>query len=682
MAKADISAKIGVDGASEFKKQLNDIDSSLKVLGSEMKIVTAEFGRNAKSEEALTKSNEILERSAIELRNKLELQTQALIEQAREYGEADAKTKRMQTDVNNTQAALAKAERQMQLNNQALEELANSTDNAGDEFEETGKQAADFADVLKANVIGNVVTKGIEALGTAIKKVGKAMKDTVVDAAKYADEINTMAKTTGLSTDTLQEFQYMSGLVDVDLSTITGSLSKLTKNMNTARKGTGDAATAFKNLNINITNADGSLRDNEEVFGEVLDKLGQMTNETERDAAAMAIFGKSAQELNPLILAGSDALAAYAQEAHDVGYVMDEEALGSLNSVNDSFDRMKAVVDGAKNQLAQALAPTIEDVAGKLQDWISSVDWEAVGDKIKQVADDIKSFFSFISENGDTIIAILAGIAAGFIAWNVTELVMGLVGAIKAFQTANEGATIAQAALNVVMNANPIGIVITALSALVAAIIVLWNTNEDFRNWCINAWSSITEWIKTTINNVKTWINNTWESIKQTLTSAFNFFIDIGTNIAKGIWEGISNATKWLINKITGWFNDVVGAVKRFLGIESPSKLFANEVGAMMAEGVAVGWDNEFGAVKDDIVGSMNSLLPDSSANIGVVSSMRPATNSGLADSVNAIGALMGGGNNGNLTILFEIDGREFSRAILPDFRLVQSQNPIIVNDF
>lgn len=681
MAGADIKAKIGVDGASEFKKQLKDIDSSLRVMGSEMKIVTAEFGRNAKSEEALTKQNEILERSIIELKAKLELQEKALIDQVRATDEADEKSKKMQIDVNNTKAALAKAERQMQLNNQALEDMANATDNAGDEFEETGKQAADFGDVLRANVIGNVITKGIEALGTAIKKAGKAMKDTVVDAAEYADEINTLSKQTGLSTDTLQEFKYMSGLIDVDLSTITGSLSKLTRNMNTARKGTGDAATAFKNLGVNITNADGSLRDNEEVFGEVLDKLGLMTNETERDAAAMAIFGKSAQDLNPLILAGSEAIAQYAQEAQNVGYVLDEDALGSLNSVNDSFDRMKGVIDGAKNQLAQALAPTIEDIAGKMQEWVASVDWDAVGEKIKTIAEDIKSFFDFLSENGDTIIAIIAGIAAGFIAWNVTSLVMGLVEAIKAFQLANEGATIAQAALNVVMNANPIGIIITALSALVAAIVVLWNTNEDFRNWCINAWSSVTEWIRTTVNNVINWIKTAWEDIKSFFSNIGDWFKNIGHNIVTGIWEGIKNATQWLIGKITGWFDDVVGAVKRFLGIESPSKVFADEVGAQMAAGVAVGWDNEFGAVKNDIVGSMNSLLPDSTANIGVVSSMRPATNSGLADSVNALGMMMGG-SGGNLTIQFNVNGREFSRAILPDFRLVSSQNPIIVNDF
>lgn len=864
--KADIGAKIGIDGAAEFKKQINDIDSSLKVLGSEMKIVTAEFGRNAKTEEALTKQNEILERRTIELKNKLELQTKALIEQVNATSEADETSKRMQIAVNNTTAELAKAEKQLKDNASAIDKLGEETEESGAEFKNAGKEAASFGDVLKANVLGDLIIKGVEALATGVKKLGKAFKDAIVDGAAYADEIATMSAQSGLSTDTLQEFKYMADLMDVDLNTITGALSKLTKNMNSARKGTGDTAAAFEKLDVNITNADGSLRDNEAVFNDTLEALGNVANETERDALAMQIFGKSAQELNPLIVAGVDTIAQYAQEAHDMGYVLDSEALESLNNVQDSFDRLHAATDGVKNQLAQALAPTIEEVAGKLQNWIAGVNWEDVSAKINNVADGIKTFFSFVSENGDTIIAILAGIAAGFVAWNVTEMVMGLVGAIMAFQTANEGATIAQAALNAVMNANPIGIIITALSALVAAIIVLWNTNEDFRNWVLQAWEDVKNWIKKAVEDVVNWITQAWEDIKSFFKNAPKWFIDIGTNIVKGIWEGIKNAASWLIGKITGFFNDIVSGVKNILGIRSPSRVFA-EIGRYMAEGLGEGWEegakpvfqkvvddikagytkafdsargtinsqiklfddfaaaisedtntaekmlerwatqtenlskytenlkraaeygldkglieslsdgsaqsagylstiiqkieglgaesaeaaafiNDFNAgfsatasAKDDfaqtvasmrdeigyelsqmpeewltagedMVNSMiegldmessslynkvteivknalykaresiGTLLPTSSANAGVISAMQgTGVTNAMAESVNALGALSGA-SQGDLTIQMVIDGREFSRAILPDFRLVQAQNPIIVNDF
>lgn len=678
----DIGPKIGIEGEREFQNQLKNVNQAVKTLGSEMKLVTAEFTNNAKSEEALTKKNDVLERTISTLNDKLELQQKALKASADEYGEADAKTMRLQQAVNETKAAMAKAQAQVEQNTKAMDELTDATDDAGDEFDDAGKQAASFGDVLRANVIGDVIMKGVEALANGIKKAGQALKDVVVDSAAYADDMLTLADKTGLSTDELQEFKYMANLVDTELSTITGSLTKLTTNMNTAKKGTGTAADAFKKLGVQITNSDGTLRDNQDVFMEVIGALGEISNETERDAMAMQLFGKSAQDLNPLINAGADTIAAYAEEAHKMGYVLDGETLQSLGNVQTSFDKLHLLTDSIKNQLGTALAPIVEDLTGKFTAWAQSVDWDAVGQKIKNVADGIKTFFEFVSENGDTIVTVLAAIAAGFVAFEVTGLIMSLVEAIKAFQLANEGASIAQAALNVVMSANPIGIVIAALSALVAAVVVLWNTNEDFRNWCINAWNDIINWINNAVNDVVEWVSTAWENIKNFFINAPQFFKDLGRNIIEGIWNGIKNMTQWLINKITGFFGDVVSSVKRFLGIASPSKVFAT-IGEQMAAGLAVGWDKEFKDVAGDINGSMSSLLPESSANAGVVSAMRgTGVTSAMADGVNALGSLLGFNGNGDLNIQFNVNGREFYRATLADFRLVQSQNPVILNDF
>lgn len=671
----DIGPRIGLQGEDEFRKQLLNVNQSLKTLGSEMKLVTAEFSANEKSEDALTRKNEVLTKTVSALNDKLSQQEAMLAESVRVYGEADTKTLKWQQAVNETKEALAKTQNEIKQNADAIDHLGDETDETGTQFKKAGKEAASFGDVLKANVLGDLIIKGVDALVNGIKKLGGALKEAVLDGAKFADEINTLAKQTGLSTDQLQEFRYMSGLIDVDLNTITSSMSKLTRSM---ASGSKDTAAAFAKIGVAVKDADGNLRNNKDVFNEVIDALGRMTNETERDALAMQLFGKSAQDLNPLILAGSAAITQFAQEAHDMGYVMDESSLNSLNSVQDAIDRVKMAGESVKNNLAQALAPTIEELAAKLQDFIANIDWSSVGEKIQAVADKIKEFFNFVSENGSTIAAVLAAIGAGFVAWNVASMVMGLVEAIKAFQLANEGATVAQAALNVVLSANPIGIVITAVAALVAAIITLWNTNEDFRNWCINTWNNVIDWINTAVNNVVTWVSNAWENIKNFFINAPQWFLTLGENIAQGLWDGIKNCTKWLIDKIVGWFNNIVDSVKAFLRCGSPSKLFADEIGAQMAAGVAVGWNKEFNNVRRDIDGSLETLLPDSTANIGVRASMQPATNAGLAESVNAIGTLMGGGN-GNLNIVIQADGREFYRATLEDFRLIQSENPVIV---
>ena len=671
----DIGPRIGLQGEDEFRKQLLNVNQSLKTLGSEMKLVTAEFSANEKSEDALTRKNEVLTKTVSALNDKLSQQEAMLAESVRVYGEADTKTLKWQQAVNETKEALAKTQNEIKQNADAIDHLGDETDETGTQFKKAGKEAASFGDVLKANVLGDLIIKGVDALVNGIKKLGGALKEAVLDGAKFADEINTLSKQTGLSTDQLQEFRYMSGLIDVDLNTITSSMSKLTRSM---ASGSKDTAAAFAKIGVAVKDADGNLRNNKDVFNEVIDALGRMTNETERDALAMQLFGKSAQDLNPLILAGSAAITQFAQEAHDMGYVMDESSLNSLNSVQDAIDRVKMAGESVKNNLAQALAPTIEELAAKLQDFIANIDWSSVGEKIQAVADKIKEFFNFVSENGSTIAAVLAAIGAGFVAWNVASMVMGLVEAIKAFQLANEGATIAQAALNVVLSANPIGIVITAVAALVAAIVTLWNTNEDFRNWCINTWNNVIDWINTAVNNVVTWVSNAWENIKNFFINAPQWFLTLGENIAQGLWDGSKNCTKWLIDKIVGWFNNIVDSVKAFLRCGSPSKLFADEIGAQMAAGVAVGWNKEFNNVRRDIDGSLETLLPDSTANIGVRASMQPATNAGLAESVNAIGTLMGGGN-GNLNIVIQADGREFYRATLEDFRLIQSENPVIV---
>lgn len=88
-------------------------------------------------------------------------------------------------------------------------------------------------------------------------------------------------------------------------------------------------------------------------------------------------------------------------------------------------------------------------------------------------------------------------------------------------------------------------------------------------------------------------------AIVQGIGALMGSIIDIGKNIVEGIWEGIKGAASWLIGKVTGFFNDIVGSVKDFLGIHSPSKLFRDEIGRNIGLGVAEGLeDSENEAVK------------------------------------------------------------------------------------
>ena len=269
---------------------------------------------------------------------------------------------------------------------QSLKDVTEQTEKASKENEELSNS------FFNASVKSELFIKGAELAGEAVKKLIGFIADAIKASSEFADTILTESTVTGLSTDALQEYYYMAELVDVSVGTITGSLSKLTKQMYSAKDGTGSAAEYFDALGVSVVDADGNLRDNNEVFDEIIDKLGQVSNDTERDAIAMGIFGKSAQELNPLIAQGSDNLQAFRDEAHQMGYVLDGEALSSLGAVDDAFQRSSLFIDSIKNQIGEGLAPVIVDIAEKFTAWAQSVDWNMLGQIIGEFINAIVVF--------------------------------------------------------------------------------------------------------------------------------------------------------------------------------------------------------------------------------------------------------------------------------------------------
>lgn len=499
-----IGPKIGIEGENEYRQALRDINTGIKTLGTEMQAVTSAFYGQEKSIRSLTAENDVLERTIYSLEEKLNLQKKMLQEAANAYGEASEKTQAWQQKVNLTTAELNKAKVKLAENEKAMQGLSEETD-------EAAKSTSVFSDVLKADLLSEAIKTGIKAVASGIREIGQAFADTVKDSAAYADNILTLATNTGIAAETLQEYQYMAELTDTSLETITGSMAKLIRNMQNAKNGTGNAAAAFAAMGVSVTDANGELRDNEEVFTEVIDKLGKMSNETQRDAYAMDIFGKSAQDLNSLIAVGKDGIAAFAKEAHDMGYVLDEETLSSLGAVDDALVRLDNFMTMIKNTIGAALAPAVTELADELQEWAQSVDWEQVGQDVAEVGGAIKDFVMFVLENGSEILTVISGVGAGFATWKVVGLITSIVGAIKGFIGAAEGASAAQAALNLVMSANPIGIVVTAIAALVAAFVTAYKTNDEFREKVDAAWDAI----KSKIQAVTDWIKQRMDELRE-----------------------------------------------------------------------------------------------------------------------------------------------------------------------
>ena len=410
MAGPSINTKIKLDGEKEYKAALAEINSGLRVLKSELNLASEQFKDNAGSVDTLSKKNDILERSILTQQEKIEKLKEALQYAGKEYGESSEKTNGWKIALNNAEAELAKMQGELDANTDALKKMTSPLDKVRSAFAATKEQGGGVKEVLanlkgeftlstdSANGLGTALTDiaghfgiqlpesaskaasalnginagaalavtGIGLLAAAIVKAEKALISMTKESAEYAKEIKTISSVTGQSAESLQEFDYAAEMIGVSSDRIRDSLKETTNKMQEAATGTGDAYEAYNKLGVKITDVDGQLRSAEDVFYDTIDALGDMKNKTERDALAMDLMSESAQELNPLIEIGSDGLKQYAQEAHSMGYVLDNEALTALTEVDDAYQRLQKSQEGAKNQLSAEFAPYLTEFYEKI----------------------------------------------------------------------------------------------------------------------------------------------------------------------------------------------------------------------------------------------------------------------------------------------------------------------------
>lgn len=371
----NISTKFTLSGEKEYKQALSEIGNGMRVLDSEMRKVQSAYAKNADSVESLAAQNDVLERKISSQTEKIEYLKAALQQSAEKYGESDKRTMQWQTSLNNAEAELNNLNNKLDENKEKIEESGKETGNLGDvvsgltekfgiKLPEGMQKSMNSMGSLNASSVK--IAGGFAAMAIAIAKAEKALVSMTKESAAFADNIITLSMQTGQTTEQLQEFSYATELIDVSVDTLQGSLTKLTNNMQDTINGTGNAKASFEALGISVTDADGNMRSANDVFYETIDALGDVKNETERDAMAMDIFGRSAQDLNPLIIQGSDTLKAYAQEAHNVGYVLNNEELSALGAVDDAYQRLQKSQEGAKNQLSAEFAPYLTEFYEKI----------------------------------------------------------------------------------------------------------------------------------------------------------------------------------------------------------------------------------------------------------------------------------------------------------------------------
>lgn len=363
-----VGTKIELQGESDYKKALSEITDNLKLLNSEMKVVTTSFDKNNASTNDLSNKNDVLNKKLDE-QNKALAEAKKMLDEAKTSTDSNAETiAKWQIEVNKAQAEVNKTTQEIEKNTEVLNKMEDANVSNTQElkkFEEEEKKAGDsslkLGDIIKANLISEAIIGGIKALASGISNVASSMGDALKGGAEYADNILTLSTQTGIATDKLQKYQAVSELTDVSMDTLTGSMSKMVKGLETN-------ADNYKKLGVSIYDANGKLKDSEDIFNETLGALGKMKNETERDAMAMDLFGKSAQDLNPLIAMGTDGLNELMNSAEQMGAVLSEDGLSALGELDDQMQIFASTTGATGNILAVAFAPAVSSLIGNVND--------------------------------------------------------------------------------------------------------------------------------------------------------------------------------------------------------------------------------------------------------------------------------------------------------------------------
>lgn len=296
-----------------------------------------------------------------------------------------------------------KFERDVIAADQSLKKYSAQADEAGDDTKKAGKEADKAGDEAKTAgdkwsgmgaAMGAAAKAGavaVAAVGTAAVAATAALADCSKEGAVYADNMLTLSAQTGIAVDELQKYNYVAELVDVSTETMTKSMAKNIKQMTSTSK---DVQAAYSTLGVAVTNADGTLRNSQDVYWECIDALGQIEDETTRDSIAMQIFGKSAQDLNPLIERGAQGLKELTDQAEDMGAVLSGKALEAYGAYSDNLDTLTSAAGAAKRALGLGLLPTLTDLSGAGVDILGELTTgllEADGDvdKIGEVITDV-----------------------------------------------------------------------------------------------------------------------------------------------------------------------------------------------------------------------------------------------------------------------------------------------------
>lgn len=493
-----ITVEIGGD-TQGLNKALKSTNAEIRSTQNELKQVDRLLKLDPTNIDLLRQRQDLLKKSVGETQTKLDA-----LKKAKAAADKDMAAG---TQVN--QEEYRRLEREIVATEQSLTDLKKQAAESNAVLAQIGAVADGVAD--KANKVAGA-TKGISAAAAgAITAIG----GMAYKAMTLSDDLNTLAKQSGFTTEELQKMQYAADRIDVSMETITGAATKLKKNM---VSDSADTVAAFDQLGVSVRDSNGELRSSTDVFFDVVEALSHIENETERDVLAMQLFGKSADQLAGIIDDGGAALNELGQEAEDLGLIIDQQTLDSLNAMNDQVDKLKAqslatlATSGAK--AAEVLMPIFEAVVekiGEVLEWIGSLDEGT----IKMIL---------------TVLAVVAAISP------IAGIIGKVAGAISALMPI---LSTVFTALGTIIST--IGIIPIAIAAVIAAIALfgdeiqtkLTAVDEFLQGVFARDWTDSFGAMGAVLNGFSYTVKTIWDSIR----TIFNGIIDFIRGVFTGDWE-------------------------------------------------------------------------------------------------------------------------------------------------
>lgn len=401
----------------------------------------------------------------------------------------------------------------------------------------------------KGGKLGGALTKGVTA---PIVGVVGALGGMAMSAADSADGIAKAARAAGVSTDSYQELEYALGQAGVEQGTFDRLLQRNNQRLGRAAEGNEKYASAYEDLGIAITDSNGELRSSEDVFDDVMTALAGIEDPAIRAAKAGELLGtKSGRELAMALDGGIDGINGARDAAHDLGIVMDKDAMGAAEGFNDSIDNLKRAFGGIVAEIGSAALPMLESLMPVIQENLVP----AIRSFAEMVGGLVEKFVNASPQMQGFIAGAIGIAAAAGPVISIVSKVIGVFGKLsKAFAVVKK----AFLAMKVLMLANPFVAIVAAVVALVVLIVMNWDTIKEY---LAAAW----EWIKTTAETV-------WNAISEFFTNLWNGLVEFFVSIWEGIkeffteaWEGIKALATTVWDGIKTYFETVFNFYKTII---------------------------------------------------------------------------------------------------------------------